>query len=54
MDKIIIYQIFTRLYGNNTHNNIHNGSIEQNGCGKLNFYTLKELKRIKAMGISHI
>ncbi|MDD6978383.1 MAG: alpha-amylase family protein [Prevotellaceae bacterium] len=54
MDKIIIYQIFTRLYGNKTHNNIHNGSIEQNGCGKLNFYTLKELKRIKAMGISHI
>lgn len=54
MEKIIIYQIFTRLYGNKKHNNVNNGSIEDNGCGKLSYYTLKELKRIKSMGISHI
>jgi glycosidase len=54
MDKIIIYQIFTRLFGNITSNNIKNGSINENGCGKMNDITPKALKEIKDLGISHI
>ena len=53
-DKIIIYQIFTRLFGNAHNNNTHNGTLEQNGCGKLNFFDSHVLQRIKGMGVSHV
>ena len=35
MNKIILYQIFTRLFGNDNTQCVANGSIEQNGCGKF-------------------
>ncbi|TLX72000.1 alpha-amylase [Labilibacter sediminis] len=54
MDKIIIYQVLTRLFGNKNQTNKKNGSIEENGCGKLNDFTPKALQEIKALGISHI
>ena len=54
MEKIIIYQIFTRLYGNRNENRKPGGSIEENGCGKLNDFTPAVLKQIKGMGVSHI
>ncbi len=54
MHKIIIYQVLTRLFGNTNRNNIKNGSIKENGCGKLNDFTPKALKKIKELGISHI
>ncbi len=54
MQKIIIYQIFTRLFGNTNRNNIKNGTINENGCGKLNDFTPKALKEIKELGITHI
>ena len=53
-NKIIIYQIFTRLYGNRCTARVPNGSIEQNGCGKLNGFTPKVLKQIREMGVSHV
>ena len=53
-DKIVIYQIFTRLYGNNCTARIPNGSIEDNGCGKLNHFTPKVLRQIRQMGVSHV
>ena len=53
--KPIIYQIFTRLYGNNKHiDNIPNGSIEQNGCAKINDITSAQLKRISSYGFTHV
>ena len=52
--KIIIYQIFTRLYGNRNTTRKENGSIAENGCGKMNDYTPTTLKRIREMGVSHI
>ena len=52
--KIIIYQVFTRLYGNRNTTRKENGSIEENGCGKLNDFTPTTLKKIKEMGVSHI
>lgn len=32
--KIIIYQVFTRLFGNNNNHCVYNGDISANGCGK--------------------
>ena len=53
-DKIVIYQVFTRLYGNKNTTRKENGSIEDNGCGKLNDFTPSTLKKIREMGVSHI
>ena len=52
--KIIVYQVFTRLYGNRCTNRIEDGTIAENGCGKLNDFTPTALKKIREMGVSHI
>ena len=52
--KLIIYQIFTRLYGNRNTTRQENGSIVENGCGKMNDFTPSTLKKIREMGVSHI
>ena len=52
--KIIIYQIFTRLYGNRNSTRKENGTIAENGCGKMNDFTPTTLKKIREMGVSHI
>ena len=54
MGKIIIYQVFTRLFGNRNTSRIENGTVAENGCGKLNDFDSKTLKHIKDMGVSHI
>ena len=52
--KIIIYQVFTRLFGNRTLANVPNGTLEENGCGKMNDFTKKALADIQRLGITHI
>lgn len=52
--KPLIYQIFTRLYGNKKNANIPAGSIEENGCAKMNDITAKQLERIASMGFTHV
>lgn len=52
--KIVVYQVFTRLFGNTTTNNIPWGSLEQNGVGKFNDFTDKALEEIRSMGVTHI
>ena len=52
--KIILYQIFTRLFGNRNATCKPNGTIEENGCGKLNDIDAKVLQQIRAMGVTHI
>ena len=54
MSKIILYQIFTRLFGNDNTQCIPNGSIEQNGCGKLANFTPEALAAIKKLGTTHV
>jgi len=54
MEKVIIYQIFTRLFGNRNLTRHENGSIAENGCGKMADFTPQVLKGIKNMGISHV
>ncbi len=53
-NKIIIYQVFTRLYGNTNTNNKKWGTIEENGVGKFNASTDEALLAIKELGVSHI
>ena len=53
-NKIIVYQIFTRLYGNKNQTCKPNGTIEENGCGKMNDFTPTVLKKISQLGVSHI
>ena len=52
--KFTVYQLLPRLFGNTSHNNIPNGTIDENGCGKLNDITSKALQSIKSLGISHV
>lgn len=54
MDKLIIYQVFTRLFGNRNVSCKENGTIAENGCGKMNDFTPKVLKDLANMGVSHI
>ena len=54
MEKIVIYQVFTRLFGNNKTSCVHNGGIEENGVGKMADFTLKALEQIKSLGATHI
>lgn len=53
-DKIVIYQIFTRLFGNTKTTNAFNGSMEVNGCGKMNDISDKALSELKKFGVSHV
>ncbi len=53
-NKIIIYQIFTRLYGNFMQTLKPFGTIEENGCAKLNDFTPTVLKEFKQRGITHV
>lgn len=52
--KPILYQIFTRLFGNDTTHCVPNGSIEENGCGKLAAFTPEALTAIKQLGVTHV
>jgi len=52
--KVIVYQVFTRLYGNRNVTRKENGTIAENGCGKMADFTPKVLKDLAQMGVSHV
>ena len=52
--KEVVYQVFTRLFGNTNTTNKPWGTIEENGVGKFNDFTAKALKEIKDLGVTHI
>lgn len=51
---MIVYQIFTRLFGNRNSTRKEWGSVAENGSGKMNDIDAQVLKRIKAMGVTHV
>lgn len=53
-DKLIIYQILTRLFTNGNKYCVPNGTIEQNGCGKMNDITSHVLESIRSLGSTHV
>ena len=52
--KEVVYQVFTRLFGNTNTNNKPWGTLEENGVGKFNDFTEKALTEIKDLGVTHI
>lgn len=52
--KIIVYQVFTRLFGNKNTTNKPWGTIAENGVGKFNDFTDKALTEIKNLGVDYI
>ena len=53
-DKLVIYQIFTRLFGNKNTTNAFYGTRDQNGVGKFNDITPTALAALKEFGVSHV
>lgn len=52
--KVVVYQAFTRLFGNSNPSNIPWGSAAQNGVGKFNDINDAALLALKQMGVSHL
>ncbi|MEM8894543.1 MAG: alpha-amylase family glycosyl hydrolase, partial [Bacteroidota bacterium] len=52
--KPVIYQVFTRLFGNTINNNVPYGTIEENGIGKFNDFTDVALQSLREMGVTHM
>jgi glycosidase len=52
--KKVVYQVFTRLFGNTNTTNKPWGTIEENGVGKFEDFSEKALKEIKDLGVTHI
>ncbi len=53
-NKLIIYQVLPRLFGNTNTTNKNYGSIRENGVGKMNDINNNALQQIKAMGFTHV
>lgn len=52
--KEVVYQVFTRLFGNTNTTNKPWGTLEENGVGKFSDFTNKALAEIKDLGVTHI
>ena len=52
--KPVVYQVFTRLFGNTQTANIPWGTKEQNGVGKFADFNDAALKGIKELGTTHV
>ena len=52
--KDVVYQVFTRLFGNKNTTNKPWGTIEENGVGKFNDFTDKALNEIKDLGVTYV
>jgi glycosidase len=54
MGKPVVYQVFTRLFGNTKSTNKPWGTIEENGVGKFNDFTDTALEGIRELGVTYI
>lgn len=54
MERLIIYQMFPRIFSNTTPDPVAWGSLERNGSGKLNDLTANAIKSIKDLGCNCI
>ena len=52
--KIIIYQALVRLFGNGNPNRQKNGTINENGCGKMSDFSEVALRSIRQLGCNYI
>ncbi len=54
MTKPVIYQLLPRLFGNMNSQCVRDGSIEQNGCGKMADITYDVLRSLVQLGVTHV
>lgn len=54
MNKIVIYQVLPRLWGNMNKDLVKGGTLSQNGSGKFSDFTTARLRKIAALGATHI
>jgi len=54
MNKPIIYQLIPRLFANFNETRKHNGSKEENGCGRFVDINARALKSIADLGATHV
>ncbi|MEH6680434.1 MAG: alpha-amylase family glycosyl hydrolase [Sediminicola sp.] len=52
--KIVVYQVFARLFGNTNTANVPWGTLSENGVGKFSDFTDRALQEIKELGVTHI
>jgi len=52
--KVVVYQMFTRLFGNSETNNVIWGTAEENGVGKFSDISQTALTALKELGATHI
>lgn len=52
--KIVIYQVLPRLFGNSNTSQKENGTLEENGCGKMDHFTPHALMEVQKLGATHI
>lgn len=50
--KLIVYQLFPRLFTNVSSACVRGGNKSENGCGKMNDITLRVLKSIRDLGVN--
>lgn len=53
-NKMVIYQVFPRWFGNLRPSPVKNGTIAENGVGKFSAFTAAALAEIKKLGTTHI
>jgi glycosidase len=53
-EKMIIYQLMTRLFTNTNTTNKPYGTLAENGVGKMSHISHKALKGLKELGITHV
>lgn len=53
-NKMIIYQVFPRWFGNLNPSPVKHGSISENGVGKFSDFTPAALAKIKELGTTHV
>ena len=53
-NKIVIYQVFPRWFGNLRPSPVMNGSLAENGVGKFSAFTPLALSKIKELGVTHV
>jgi glycosidase len=53
-NKVIVYQLMTRLFGNKNTLNKPYGTLEENGVGKFNDINDSALKSLRELGVTHV
>ena len=53
-ERLVIYQIMTRLFGNTETTNKVYGTLEENGVGKFNQITKPALQSLRKLGVTHV